>query len=386
MKKSLSGALAILLASTVCAKASVQDLIDGVKSKNLDAVAQLLQAGEDVNAQNAQGNSALHYAVATDNADMVRLLLNNGANLYLENEKGWTPLKIAEKKDVKNVSAVLAEMKEAGEKVAQNAESHTIAAERQLLQRAAAEVEKARDAEKTAMAAQEEAETKALILQSKVAMLEKTLAEKTKALENAEKKVEDEHKKAEEAKKIAAKAVETAKASVAAAKPVATKAETASKPAAKPVVAKAETASKPAVKAAVKPQPKKPEAPKKIAQPKPAPVKVRVPQPSTFHKDMTDGAEEVIYCLDLLGQGENKHMMYAAGYYAAAEGIKEDRYKQIVSYAEDFYNNSDDNALKQRVDVCGKIITPNDATEQNKIIRALNQALNTQPSSLVVVE
>lgn len=376
MKKSLSGALAILLASTVCAKASVQDLIDGVKSKNLEAVAQLLQAGEDVNAQNAQGNSALHYAVATDNADMVRLLLNNGANLYLENDKGWTPLKIAEKKDVKNVSVVLAEMKEAGEKVVQNAESHTIAAERQLLQRAAAEIEKARDAEKTAMAAQQEAETKALILQSKVAMLEKTLAEKTKALENAEKKVEDEHKKAEEAKKIAEKAVETAKASV-----------TASKPAAKPaVVAKVETASKPAVKAVVKPQPKKPEAPKKIAQPKPAPVKVRIPQPSTFHKDMTDGADEVIYCLDLLGQGENKHMMYAAGYYAAAEGIKEDRYKQIVSYAEDFYNSADDNALKQRVDVCGKIITPNDATEQNKIIRALNQALGSQPNNLIVIE
>lgn len=375
MKKSLSGALAILLASTVCAQASVQDLIDGVKSKNLDKVAQLLQSGEDVNAQNAQGNTALHYAVATDNADMVRLLLNNGANLYVENEKGWTPLKIAEKKDVKNVSAVLTEMKNAGEKAAQATEFNTIAAERQLLQRAAAEIEKARDAEKTAMAAQEEAETKALILQSKVAMLEKTLSEKTKALEDAEKKVESEQKKAEEAQKIAEKSIAVAKQSEA--KAIA---------AAKASAATAKPVAKPVVKKAPKPQQKKPSAPKKVAKPQPAPVKVRIPQPSTFHKDMTDGADEVIYCLDLLGQGENKHMMYAAGYYAAAEGIKEERYKQIVSYATDFYHNADDNTLKQRVDTCGKVITPNDSAEQNKIIRALNQALGSQPSNLIMIE
>ncbi|MBO6288815.1 MAG: ankyrin repeat domain-containing protein [Alphaproteobacteria bacterium] len=367
MIKSLTGALAILLASSVCAQASVQDLINGVKSKNLEAVQQLLAAGEDVNAQNEQGNTALHYAIATDNAEMTRLLLNSGANLNAANEKGWTPLKIAEKKNVQNVTAVLAEMQAANEKIAKSNEVNTIAAERQLIQRAAAEVERARDSEKTALAAQEEAETKALILESKLAMLEKTLAEKSKALEDAEKQNQEALKKVEDAQKQVKEAQKAIKA----------KAEP--KPQAQP-------AKKVAPKVAPKPQPKKPAQPKKIAQPKPTPVKVRIPQPSTFHKGMTDGAEEVIYCLDLLGQGENKHMAQAGAYYAASNGVAEARYQQIVSYATDFYHNADDNALKQRVDACGKVITPNDAVEQNKIIRALNQSLNSRPNSLIAIE
>ena len=175
MIKSLTVALAMFMVSATCAQAAVQDLIDSVKNQNIAAVRQMLAEGEDVNAQNVQGNTALHYAVALDDADMTRLLLENGANLNVANSKGWTPLKIAEKKNVQNVTVVLNEMAAKAEALAnvKQDEAQTIAAERQLLQRAAAAVEEARDAEKTALAAQEEAETKALILQSKVAMLEK---------------------------------------------------------------------------------------------------------------------------------------------------------------------------------------------------------------------
>lgn len=343
MKKSLVYVVGMMLLAT-SAKASVQDLIANVKNKNITAVRQMLNEGEDVNEQNEQGSTALHYAIALDDADMTRLLLENGANLHIANSKGWTPLKIAEKKNVKNVTAVLNDMAKKAEAVAADKqdETQTIAAERQLLQRAAAAVEEARDAEKTALAAQEEAETKALILQSKVAMLEKTLAEKSKALAEAEEKIAESAKAKNEAiakteKKSGIKNIETKK------------------------------------------QQKQPIVPQKTAKPKPAPkpapVKVRIPQPSKFHANMTDGDDEVVYCLNLLGHGENQHMMRAAEFYAANNGVKEAHYQQIVSYADEFYASADNMAMKQRVDTCGKIITPNSATQQNKIIRSLNQSL-----------
>lgn len=351
MVKSFTVALAMFMISATCAQAAVQDLIDSVKNQNIAAVRQMLAEGEDVNAQNVQGNTALHYAVALDDADMTRLLLENGANLNVANSKGWTPLKIAEKKNVQNVTVVLNEMAERAEALvrAKQDEAQTIAAERQLLQRAAAAVEEARDAEKTALAAQEEAETKALILQSKVAMLEKTLAEKSKALEEAEKKAQETLKKAVVEKKTEAKPAE--KQNVAADKPVA----------------------KPVVKATPKKPAPKPNA---KAKAKPAPVvKVRVPQPSNFHSNMTDGADEVVYCLNLLGHGENVHMLRAAEFYAAENGVAEQHYQQIIAYVDEFYNGANDVALQKRVDTCGKIITPADAAEQNKIIRSLNKSL-----------
>lgn len=352
MKKSLITAMSVLLSATA-AQAAVQDLIANVKSQNIEAVRQMLDNGEDVNAQNEQGSTALHYAIALDDAEMARLLIENGANLYVANNKGWTPLKIAEKKNVKNVTAVLREMAIKADDVAnkkQN-EAQTIAAERQLLQRAAAAVEEARDAQKTALAAQEEAETKALILQSKVAMLEKTLAEKSKALEEAEKKADELSKENEKTAAMLNKAEETKKQAAPEVK--------------KEVAPKAPT---------VKPKKIVP-APKKKAQPKPQPIKVRIPQPSKFHANMTDGADEAVYCLNLLGHGENQHMLRAAEFYAAENGIKQEHYQQIIAYVDEFYNLADDQSLKQRVETCGNVITPKDVTEQNKIIRSLNKAL-----------
>ena len=124
---------------------------------------------------------------------------------------------------------------------------------------------------------------------------------------------------------------------------------------AKPAEKKNVAADKPVAKPVVKATPKKPAPkPNAKAKAKPAPVvKVRVPQPSNFHSNMTDGADEVVYCLNLLGHGENVHMLRAA----------------------EFYNGADDVALQKRVDTCGKIITPADAAEQNKIIRSLNKSL-----------
>jgi len=51
----------------------------------------LLQAGADVNKQCEHGRTALHMATAWGHADVVQLLLENGANPTIVDEEGLTP-------------------------------------------------------------------------------------------------------------------------------------------------------------------------------------------------------------------------------------------------------------------------------------------------------
>ncbi len=101
--------LTCALLISVPAYATTDELINGVKNKNLPAVEALLNKGENVNGANAQGNTALHYAVATNNADMVKLLLKYNADMNAKNNKGWSPLSIAEKKNVGEIYNILEE-------------------------------------------------------------------------------------------------------------------------------------------------------------------------------------------------------------------------------------------------------------------------------------
>ena len=88
--------------------ASVDDLILQVKRGGLTELETLLsQNGEDVNAKNSSGNTALHYAVATKDVEMVTLLLSHGAKTDIKNNKGWSPLMIAEKKNLNDVVNVM---------------------------------------------------------------------------------------------------------------------------------------------------------------------------------------------------------------------------------------------------------------------------------------
>ena len=148
---------AMLLA--IPAYASTDKLIENVKNKNLKAVEALLNSGEDVNGTNAQGNTALHYAVATNNADMVKLLLQHNADMNAQNTKGWSPLSIAEKKNVGNIYDIL-EAKQAKNKAAVKAAAEKAAKEKAE----AAAKEKAlklQEAQASAAAAKQLAEPKA---------------------------------------------------------------------------------------------------------------------------------------------------------------------------------------------------------------------------------
>ena len=62
----------------------------------IDEAEFFLDCGSDVNARDRFGSSGLSYAVGRQSYDMVKLLLRRGANPKLEDNKGETPLMIAE--------------------------------------------------------------------------------------------------------------------------------------------------------------------------------------------------------------------------------------------------------------------------------------------------
>lgn len=378
MKKSLLLAFTFLYALPV--HASVQDLIDSIKNKDLAQAETLLKNGENVNAANEQGNTPLHYAVATNNADMARLLLAYGADMNAENTKGWSPLKIAQTKDVAEVTEVLMEklnapaadeikaVKETAQKVAPKVEAvvEEIAAVEVAEDDAADEIDDAAedaalldDAMKAVEQARQEAKASEEARLAAVDVKNKAEAALTAAEEkiaNLEQKNKDLEKTVAEQKKELDKAAEKLKAVTAAAAPAAKAAAPKATPA---PAAKAAPAQKPAPKAA----------PKAAPAPKPQP-----PVKSKLNSAMTAGDEEIIYCMNILGQVENPNMVQAAGFYASNAGISHARYNEIAALANGFYSGAKEAELKSVNDQCAKIITPANAQKQNQIIRSLNMA------------
>jgi ankyrin repeat protein len=70
-------------------------LIEAVKNGDRAALSALLEARADVNAAEADGTAALHWASSRDDLESARLLLGGGANVNAANDLGATPLWIA---------------------------------------------------------------------------------------------------------------------------------------------------------------------------------------------------------------------------------------------------------------------------------------------------
>lgn len=311
------------------AYATTDELIENVKNKNLTAVETLLAGGENVNGTNAQGNTALHYAVATGNSEMVKLLLAHNADMNAANSKGWTPLKIAEKKNVGEVYNVLEE-KIAADKAAAQAKAEKLKAEAEAKAKAKAEKLAQQKAEAEAKA-KKEAEEKAQKIKEAQARIE---AEKAALTQKAEKK------KTEVKSTVKNK---TAKAQI--------------------PLKKIETKAKPSKAPA-----------KKVAK---ASAKKQLPQKkSSLSSKIYQGDEEVVYCLQYLGlQGEQKNMTVAAGFYAVDAGVNKTRHDVAVEEAKHYYENASAADIKTRADECGKYITPKQTAKQNQIIRSINKSI-----------
>ncbi|HEY6508706.1 MAG TPA: ankyrin repeat domain-containing protein [Vicinamibacterales bacterium] len=77
------------------ATAQTPDLIDAVKRQDLAAARKLLASRVAVDAQGADGQTALHWAAQRDNVELVDLLLGAGASAKTESRYHVTPLYLA---------------------------------------------------------------------------------------------------------------------------------------------------------------------------------------------------------------------------------------------------------------------------------------------------
>jgi ankyrin repeat protein len=86
--------LALLLYGPSFAAAS-SEIADAAMNRNRDAVRSLLQKKADVNSTQADGTTALHWAVRADDVETADLLIRAGANVSAANRDGVTPMQLA---------------------------------------------------------------------------------------------------------------------------------------------------------------------------------------------------------------------------------------------------------------------------------------------------
>lgn len=97
MRNAFLSTVLMSLACVVALSAPPADarLVQAVKNGDKAAAAALLQQKVDVNAPEADGTTALHWAVRADDAAMVDKLIAMGANVKVTNRYGVTPLYLA---------------------------------------------------------------------------------------------------------------------------------------------------------------------------------------------------------------------------------------------------------------------------------------------------
>ena len=92
LRRAIGSCAALLLLTTIGVGAATSDVADAVMRGDSDAVRRLLSQKADVNAPQADGATALHWAVYRDDLATVDLLLKAGANAKVANSFGATPL------------------------------------------------------------------------------------------------------------------------------------------------------------------------------------------------------------------------------------------------------------------------------------------------------
>src|SRR5262245_55841568 len=85
----------ILLATSTGLARAASQLADTVEKSDRTAIRTLLKQHADVNAPQADGMTALHWAARLDDLETARLLLKAGANAKATNNYGVAPLSLA---------------------------------------------------------------------------------------------------------------------------------------------------------------------------------------------------------------------------------------------------------------------------------------------------
>jgi uncharacterized protein len=95
LKRIIGTCAAVLLVTVAGLSAAKSDVADAVMKGDKAAVRALLQQRADVNAPQADGATALHWAVYRGDVDTANVLISAGANVKAANRDGVTPLSLA---------------------------------------------------------------------------------------------------------------------------------------------------------------------------------------------------------------------------------------------------------------------------------------------------
>ncbi len=95
LRNLLSWVVVLLFCAGSLSAATDLRLIEAVKTSNVESVRALLKERVDVNTPQADGATALHWAVHRDALNIVDLLIRGGARTNVANELGVTPLYLA---------------------------------------------------------------------------------------------------------------------------------------------------------------------------------------------------------------------------------------------------------------------------------------------------
>src|SRR5438876_7046648 len=95
LRRPIGSCAVVLLLITMGLGAATSDVADAVMRGDSAAVRILLQQKADVNARQADGATALHWAVYKDDLETADLLIAAGANVHAKNRTGATPLYLA---------------------------------------------------------------------------------------------------------------------------------------------------------------------------------------------------------------------------------------------------------------------------------------------------
>ena len=124
--KSGIGSTALMLAAGAEVAHPTED--SGTFEDSLAAVKVALELGNDVNAVNDHGNTALHNAAFIGALNVIEFLVDNGATLDVKNQKDMTPLDRAHiDYHAGQISVILGYLGSSGKKIGQFGNMHGMA-------------------------------------------------------------------------------------------------------------------------------------------------------------------------------------------------------------------------------------------------------------------